>query len=194
MFIHVQNTWIQGCRKCSHSKKTTTPKQLVNNLANVYFCNILSEFIKLHKHDLCAQHPALHVFYIADEKQKVFACVSAMQAVSPKIVADGLVLPLFLQRDAAATSITSIKLCNELNSWAATPLTVTGLREGERGLLLPLKSPFAVCTCINTQSNILNVFHFIITCCCMQESKCNPCSNANDPLTSLWIKYRAAAF
>lgn len=97
-------------------KKTTTPKQLVNNLANVYFCNILSEFIKLHKHDLCAQHPALHVFYIADEKQKVCACVSAMQAVSPKIVADGLVLPLFLQRDAAATSITSIKLCNELNS------------------------------------------------------------------------------
>lgn len=91
-------------------------KQLVNNLANVYFCYILSKFIKLHKHDLCAQHPALRVFYIADEKQKVCACVSAMQAVSPKIVADGLVLPLFLQRNATATSITSIKLCNKLNS------------------------------------------------------------------------------
>lgn len=44
--------------------------------------------------------------FIADEKQKVCACVSAMQAFSPKIVADGLVLPLVLQRNAVATSIT----------------------------------------------------------------------------------------
>lgn len=53
--------------------------------------------------------------------------MSAMQAVSPEIVADGLVLPLLLRRNAAATSITSIKLCNKLNSWAATLLTVTEL-------------------------------------------------------------------
>lgn len=69
-------------------------------------------------------HPALHVFYITDDKT---ACVSDMQAVSLKIVADGLVLPLSLQRNAAATSITSMKLCNKLNSWAASPLTVPDL-------------------------------------------------------------------
>lgn len=46
---------------------------------------------------------------------------------SLKIVADGLVLPLLLQRNTAAASITSVKLCNELNSWAVSPLTVAEL-------------------------------------------------------------------
>lgn len=103
-------------------------EKLVNIFSNNIFCYILSKLIKLHKHSLCSWYPAVHVLYIVNEKQKVQACVSAMRAVCPKIVADGLVLPLPLQRNAAATSITSIKLCNKLNSWAATPLTVTGLR------------------------------------------------------------------
>lgn len=88
-----------------------------------------------------------------------------MQAVSPKIVADGLVLPLLLQRNAVATSITSIKLCNKVNSWAATPLTVTELRrvDGWMGVLGDSRRVFLEFACASAlyATDFTSSLHFV---------------------------------
>lgn len=73
---------------------------------------------------MCLQHPAITcVLHYGWQTLGSVPVCQAVQAVSLKIVTDGPVLPPFL-RSAVATSITSVKLCNKLNSWAASPPTV----------------------------------------------------------------------
>lgn len=97
--------------------KNCKSAELVNKHASVYFCSDPEQIRQITQTRLVVASSGFYMCFTSQTRNKRFcAPVSCMRPVSPKIVTDGPIYLLPMRGNAAATSVTSIKLCNKVNS------------------------------------------------------------------------------